>query len=258
MTGVARDLVRGVTLPADVTPVARGEDVVPPLSRWPGRLRADKVGMVCMAIVAFFLVLVTLSGTGLIAGDWQKEVGVPNAAPTFIGAQPASWYAERGAEYLALVAPFKTAPDGARDLLGVALLTVLTEPPGEVLLGGDTDHRDRLVRGAEREHQDAVRRCGQLGLLPGLEARQRPGGRLAQLGKALTERPGLQLTVVGHSDVAGERPAYLRERAALIGERSDTAVVVRRVTHRAIVRVAPMVSYGASEPVGFFVFKTSA
>lgn len=33
----------------------------------------------------------------------------------FLGAQPASWYAENGADYLALVAPFKTAPDGARD-----------------------------------------------------------------------------------------------------------------------------------------------
>jgi peptide/nickel transport system permease protein len=42
-----------------------------------------------MAIVAFFLVLVTLSGTGLIAGDWQKEVGVPNAPPTFMGPAPA-------------------------------------------------------------------------------------------------------------------------------------------------------------------------
>ena len=33
---------------------------------------------------------------------------------------------------------------------------------GEVLLGGDADHRDRLVRRAEREHQDAVGRRGQL------------------------------------------------------------------------------------------------
>ncbi|WP_397533481.1 ABC transporter permease [Roseateles sp.] len=53
------------------------------------RLRSDKVGMVCMTIVAFFLVLVTLSGSGLIAADWQKEVGVPNAPPTFMGPAPA-------------------------------------------------------------------------------------------------------------------------------------------------------------------------
>ncbi len=33
----------------------------------------------------------------------------------FLGAQPAGWYAKNGARYLALVAPFKTAPDGARD-----------------------------------------------------------------------------------------------------------------------------------------------
>lgn len=42
------DLVRGVTLPADVTPAARGEDIVPTLSRWPGRLRAP-AGAVLLA-----------------------------------------------------------------------------------------------------------------------------------------------------------------------------------------------------------------
>jgi oligopeptide transport system permease protein len=53
------------------------------------RMRADKVGMVCMAIVALFLILVILSGSGLVAGGWQKEVGVPNAPPTFVGPMPA-------------------------------------------------------------------------------------------------------------------------------------------------------------------------
>ena len=53
------------------------------------RLRADKVGVVCMAIVGVFLVLVTLSGLGLVAGNWQQEKGVPNAPPTFMGPAPA-------------------------------------------------------------------------------------------------------------------------------------------------------------------------
>jgi len=53
------------------------------------RLRADKVGMVCMVIVALFLVLVALAGAGVVAKDWQKEVGVPNAPPTFVGPAPA-------------------------------------------------------------------------------------------------------------------------------------------------------------------------
>lgn len=53
------------------------------------RLRSDKVGMVSMVVVGFFLLLVFASSTGLIAKNWQKEVGVPNAPPTFVGPAPA-------------------------------------------------------------------------------------------------------------------------------------------------------------------------
>ncbi len=53
------------------------------------RLKADKVGMASMLIVGLFLVLVALTGTGLVARDWQAEKGVPNAPPTFIGPAPA-------------------------------------------------------------------------------------------------------------------------------------------------------------------------
>ena len=35
-----------------------------------------------------FLALITLSGSGLVAGNWQAEVGVPNAPPTFVGPAP--------------------------------------------------------------------------------------------------------------------------------------------------------------------------
>jgi peptide/nickel transport system permease protein len=50
------------------------------------RLRADRVGMVSLAIVAAFLVLILLSATGLIARDWAKEVGINYAPPSFVGA----------------------------------------------------------------------------------------------------------------------------------------------------------------------------
>ena len=53
------------------------------------RMKADKVGMVSMAIVAFFLLMVIASASGLLAKNWQKEVGVPNAPPTFMGPAPA-------------------------------------------------------------------------------------------------------------------------------------------------------------------------
>ena len=50
------------------------------------RLRADGVAMVSLAIVAAFLLLMVLSGTGLIAKDWSREVGVNYAPPSFVGA----------------------------------------------------------------------------------------------------------------------------------------------------------------------------
>lgn len=39
------DLNRAITLPAALTPAAHGEDVMPVLSRWPGRLRAEGGGV---------------------------------------------------------------------------------------------------------------------------------------------------------------------------------------------------------------------
>src|SRR6516164_7067923 len=50
------------------------------------RLKSDYVGMVSLWIVALFIVMMILSGTGLIAKDWAREVGVNYAPPTFIGA----------------------------------------------------------------------------------------------------------------------------------------------------------------------------
>lgn len=53
------------------------------------RLRADKVGMGAMVVVALSLLLVVAAALGVVAGDWQKETGVPNAPPTFLGPAPA-------------------------------------------------------------------------------------------------------------------------------------------------------------------------
>jgi peptide/nickel transport system permease protein len=50
------------------------------------RLRADRVAMVALAIVAAFLLLLLLSASGLVAADWEKEVAVNYAPPTFVGA----------------------------------------------------------------------------------------------------------------------------------------------------------------------------
>jgi peptide/nickel transport system permease protein len=49
------------------------------------RLRADRVGIVSLAIVAAFIVQMILSATGLIAKDWAREIGVNYAPPTIVG-----------------------------------------------------------------------------------------------------------------------------------------------------------------------------
>lgn len=51
------------------------------------RLKADRVGMVSLAVVLAFLALILLSAVGLVAGGWQVEKGVPYAHPSFLGAR---------------------------------------------------------------------------------------------------------------------------------------------------------------------------
>jgi len=50
------------------------------------RLRADKIAIASLIVVLFYLVILLLSLTGVIASDWNKEVAVSYAPPTFIGA----------------------------------------------------------------------------------------------------------------------------------------------------------------------------
>jgi len=49
------------------------------------RFRGDRVGMVSLVVVVAFLGLVLLAALGLVARDWQAELGVPSAPPTFLG-----------------------------------------------------------------------------------------------------------------------------------------------------------------------------
>jgi oligopeptide transport system permease protein len=52
------------------------------------RFRRDRVGLVSLAIVAAFGVLIVLAALGLVASDWQVEQAVANAPPTFLGSTP--------------------------------------------------------------------------------------------------------------------------------------------------------------------------
>ena len=64
---------------------------LPPRSESPGlwtlawrRLRQDRVGMVSLVIVIFFLLMMVGAFTGVIASDWAKEKGVSYANPSFL------------------------------------------------------------------------------------------------------------------------------------------------------------------------------
>ncbi len=49
------------------------------------RLQRDRVAMVSLVIVALFMFVILLSALGLIAKNWDDQVGVSYASPTFIG-----------------------------------------------------------------------------------------------------------------------------------------------------------------------------
>jgi peptide/nickel transport system permease protein len=48
------------------------------------RLRADRLAMAALAVVAAFLLMLLLSASGLIVADWEDEVAVNYAPPTFL------------------------------------------------------------------------------------------------------------------------------------------------------------------------------
>ena len=49
------------------------------------RFRRDRVGTASLAVVLVFVLASIAAGLGLVAGDWEKEVGVSYAPPSFLG-----------------------------------------------------------------------------------------------------------------------------------------------------------------------------
>jgi peptide/nickel transport system permease protein len=124
------------------------------------RLRNDKVGVVSLAIVIFFLLLILGAALGLVAGNWQKEVGVPNAPPTFMGPR----VEVSAADALANVVAKDAKPVDLSDIDPLApkykeweeraaQIKVTETPKADTLLfGGDRLGRDVLskaIKGAE-------------------------------------------------------------------------------------------------------------
>jgi peptide/nickel transport system permease protein len=82
------------------------------------RLRADRVAMAALAVVGLFLLSVLLSASGLVAADWEDEVALNYAPPTFVGPDPA---------LAALARPQAPAPPNAFDPLAGEIAALKAE-----------------------------------------------------------------------------------------------------------------------------------
>ncbi|HEV7814873.1 MAG TPA: ABC transporter permease [Janthinobacterium sp.] len=160
------------------------------------RLRADKLAMASMAVVALFLLLLLLSASGLIVSDWEDEVGVNYAPPTFAGAdsgtdfRAASKAAAAGqatpvnvfdplADDIRQIRAQMGEPAGAEvDLYGVvdplaADLASLRAGLGKAHRQGKAARRETLPFGADKWGHDIVKKTikgGETSIVVGLVA----------------------------------------------------------------------------------------
>ncbi|MES3004245.1 MAG: ABC transporter permease [Pseudomonadota bacterium] len=113
------------------------------------RLKRDRVGMVSLVVAGLFILLVVLAQLGLVASGWQKEVGVPFAQPTIMGADPAEIAEEKKAVVpnvdISDIDPL--APRYAEWAKRAAeVKTVVHEKQSTLPFGGDRIGRDVLAK----------------------------------------------------------------------------------------------------------------
>jgi peptide/nickel transport system permease protein len=127
------------------------------------RLRADRVAMAALAMVAGFLLLVLLSSAGLIASDWEEEVAVNYAPPGFIGADP-------GARALAQAQLPRATPPNAFDPLAAELAEIKAQVAAT---RAPVEKRITLLFGADKWGHDIIKKTikgGQTSIVVGLVA----------------------------------------------------------------------------------------
>lgn len=119
------------------------------------RLMRDRVGVVSLAVVVFFFLLVIASATGLIARDWAREAGVPYANPTILGPTVDDIQrAEVGKGPLLDLSDIDPLAKRMAevDSLAAKLRTEIPQPANTLTFGGDRQGRDVLlkaIRGAQ-------------------------------------------------------------------------------------------------------------
>jgi peptide/nickel transport system permease protein len=124
------------------------------------RLAQDRVGCVSLAVLAFSLALVAASAAGLVARDWDEDVGVSYAPPGLLGPDAPHPQPESGRSKDEAATPARDV-EGIEDPLAAALAEIRREmsaastgqPKARTLpFGGDKWGRDvlkKLVKGTE-------------------------------------------------------------------------------------------------------------
>ena len=97
------------------------------------RLKTDSVAMVSLAIVAAFVLMMALSGLGVIAKDWAREVGVNYAPPTFVGPDATALPPANPAGEGATPGAAGSAPSVPTPTPGSAFQSTVVDPIGDVL-----------------------------------------------------------------------------------------------------------------------------
>jgi peptide/nickel transport system permease protein len=113
------------------------------------RLRADRVAMVSLGVVLAFLLMVALSASGLIVADWEDEVGVNYAPPSFVAAPSASVTVAPEAARAAL-------PDNAFDPLADDIRELRAHSAGAAVAGAE--RRATLPFGGDKWGHDVIKK----------------------------------------------------------------------------------------------------
>ncbi|MDN5434058.1 MAG: ABC transporter permease, partial [Acinetobacter sp.] len=98
------------------------------------RLKADRIAMLSLLVLLCYFIILVLSMTGVIASNWNKEVAVSYAPPTFIGADQNTQDSEKKAT------PVAALPENPVDPLKDVIKELNTEIATEQASGGAIDY----------------------------------------------------------------------------------------------------------------------
>ena len=122
------------------------------------RLKRDKVGMVSLVIVCFYLLLCAAGWMGLVGENWRTDVALPHAPPTFATWEP------RGTQVNAVSAPDAGASQGDEDNSAAA-----PDPLAALMAKADTNEQkyqtvavkkaETLPLGADGQGRDILQKA---------------------------------------------------------------------------------------------------